>query len=242
MLGRRPRHGGEPAHRRALGDQFALVSAPRLVGKHRTHVVGVPLQLVSGDFELRQREIAQRHAVGAQANTSPRRQKRPVRHQALEMCQTIVRFLLFGKRRREIQQYGGKFARAERLRQVGVVVQREHRVGRALRNGALGGAHHAHAVHIEPDEQHIGVRGRALHGVLALAAAQIQHHRAPRAVAAPAVGRPQAPLPRPVFRLRLHIARTGGKPLLEREALRQTRRGSTHGTLQEIDRTKRPPR
>ena len=147
------------------------------------------------------------------------------------MREPVVRLLLFRERRGEIQQHCGKFALAKRFRQIGVVVQHEHGVRHALRNGAFRRAHYTYAVDVEPHEQHIGARGGAVDRIFALTATQIEHNSGIGVAAPFAQGRPTAPLARTIFWVRFDIARACGKTLLERKTLWQTRRGGAHDFL-----------
>ena len=86
-----------------------------------------------------------------------------------------MRFLLLVVRRGEVHEDAVELARRENRGEVGVVGPYEHGVGHAFRERELGTAHHADALDIEADEERVGAQARAGYGVLAFAAAEVEH-------------------------------------------------------------------
>ena len=107
-------------------------------------------------------------------------------------------------------------------------IHQEHRVVHACRSGRLGSAERAYRIHVEADEQHVRPQLRARHGVLALAAAQIQHHMRERLSANRPARRPRIPASGPRGAVAANPIAAPLKTLRKREPFMQSGSSRAH--------------
>ena len=107
-------------------------------------------------------------------------------------------------------------------------IHQEHRVIHAGSCGRFGGAKRAHRIHVEADEQHVGAHLRTGHGVLALAAAQIQHHTRERLIAHRPARGPLRPASSPCSTIAANPIAAFPKALREREPFMQPGSSRAH--------------
>ena len=221
-----PGHGDVGVHAGALGAQALFVLAHGVVGALCARVAALPLDLVPGNRDLREREVKERLAVGAKAHFPAGHEDLSVVHEALEVDEPAGRVALAREGRGEVEVNDAQLAGGKHLADAHAGAGDKDDVGQPRLEASLRGVGDTDGLGVHADEQHVGLAARGLDGKGALAAAEVEADLRERFAAGGRAG--GGPGACPGVGVRLDVVAVALEALLEDEVLGQARVQSVH--------------